>query len=393
MNRLPKLHATLMGMFLLAGCASPAVQYADNDYAGNYDNDGAYANYTDNSASCDYYTPPWGYPADYCRYELWNEPVYYRGVWYSGPIYSRNYGGETWFWLNGDWRRDEWRGPRPRIDWNRGGNVFWQGDVHRGRDRFEKPDRNPVRRTEDFRGDRDRDSDGDRRNNPMPSGGNGRFGDRGVGNGGREVNNPPPVVVNPPPPNPNAGVNGRFGDRGVGNGGRDVNNPPPVVVNPPPPNPNGGGNGRFGDRGVGNGGRDVTNTPPVVANPPPVVANPPPPVLANPRPAEVVNPPPVLANPRPAEPNGGGNGRFGDRGVGNGGREVNNSPPSANNPPPVSPSERLSGRFGDRGVGNGGSPENVRKVADTDKKPAGKPDADKGNRKGNGRRGDKDDGK
>src|SRR5262245_52736331 len=35
---------------------------------------------------CDYYTPPWGFPPDYCRYQLWNQPVYFGGSWYSGPI-------------------------------------------------------------------------------------------------------------------------------------------------------------------------------------------------------------------------------------------------------------------------------------------------------------------
>ncbi len=46
---------------------------------------------------CDYYTPPWGYPLDYCRYQTWNQPVYYGGLWYSGPIYYRAIGGVNWF--------------------------------------------------------------------------------------------------------------------------------------------------------------------------------------------------------------------------------------------------------------------------------------------------------
>ncbi len=111
-----------------AGCASTSNYYEGGSYpvSASYD------------PNCDYYTPPWGYPSDYCQYQLWNEPVFYSGTWYSGPIYYRTVGGANWFWLNGNWRRDEWRGARPRIDWNRGGNIFWRGDIRRGgRDRFE----------------------------------------------------------------------------------------------------------------------------------------------------------------------------------------------------------------------------------------------------------------
>jgi len=110
---------------LTAGCVvAPEGYYGRDDHSGN-------ANY---DPHCDYYTPPWGYPPDYCRYRIWNEPVYYSGIWYGGPIYYRTQSGTNWFWLNGGWRRDEWRGSRPRIDWNRGGNKFWRGNVHRGRD-------------------------------------------------------------------------------------------------------------------------------------------------------------------------------------------------------------------------------------------------------------------
>jgi hypothetical protein len=110
---------------LAAGCVASGDYHGSDYYSGN-------ANY---DSSCDYYTPPWGYPADYCRYRIWNQPVYYGGNWYSGPIYYRTDGGSNSFWLNGDWRRNEWRGSRPRIDWNRRGNQLWRGDVHRGRDR------------------------------------------------------------------------------------------------------------------------------------------------------------------------------------------------------------------------------------------------------------------
>ena len=66
----------------------------------------------------DYYNPPWGYPPDYCNYQVWQQPVYVGGLWYSGPIYYRDFDGDRMFWLNGGWHRDEWRGERPgHIDW------------------------------------------------------------------------------------------------------------------------------------------------------------------------------------------------------------------------------------------------------------------------------------
>lgn len=80
----------------------------------------------------DYYDPPWGYPPDYCNYNVWYEPVYVGGLWYSGPVYYRDFGGERMFWLNGGWHHDEWRGARPaHIDWGR--NMRWAGSPMRGR--------------------------------------------------------------------------------------------------------------------------------------------------------------------------------------------------------------------------------------------------------------------
>jgi len=81
--------------------------------------------------ACDYYNPPWGYPPDYCNYQVGFDPVYVGGLWYGGPIYYRNFGGSRMFWLNGGWRRDEWRGPRPAsIDWGR--NMRWSGPAMHG---------------------------------------------------------------------------------------------------------------------------------------------------------------------------------------------------------------------------------------------------------------------
>jgi hypothetical protein len=80
----------------------------------------------------DYFNPPWGYPPDYCNYNVWYEPVYFGGLWYSGPIYYRDFDGQRMFWLNGGWRRDEWRGSRPaHIDWSH--NMRWTGGAVRGR--------------------------------------------------------------------------------------------------------------------------------------------------------------------------------------------------------------------------------------------------------------------
>jgi hypothetical protein len=112
--------------------------YGDPNYSDPYY--GAPAPYYDEYAydgygdpyACDYYNPPWGYPPDYCAYQIWQEPIYYGGLWYSGPIYYRSFGGERLFWLNGGWRHDEWRGARPgHIDWGR--NMRWNGAIqHRG---------------------------------------------------------------------------------------------------------------------------------------------------------------------------------------------------------------------------------------------------------------------
>jgi hypothetical protein len=86
---------------------------------------------------CDYYTPPWGFPLDYCRYQLWTQPVYFGGTWYSGPIYYRVHSGVNWFWLNGRWCRDEWRGARPSyIDWSR--HKRWDGPRHNWRDEYRR---------------------------------------------------------------------------------------------------------------------------------------------------------------------------------------------------------------------------------------------------------------
>jgi hypothetical protein len=86
------------------------------------------------AADCDdYYSPPWGYPADYCNYEVWDQPVYADGIWYNGPIYTRADGGVRWFWIRGRWRRHAWTGTLPAFRWGRAGFVNWHGKSVRGK--------------------------------------------------------------------------------------------------------------------------------------------------------------------------------------------------------------------------------------------------------------------
>ena len=342
MNRSPKVHTLLMGFVMLAGCAGPSVVYNYNDSDSYADNAPYNSSDVDYDTACDYYTPPWGYPADYCRYQLWSEPVYYGGVWYSGPIYSRFYGGERLYWLNGDWRHDEWRGARPNIDWSRGRNVYWKGDLHHGRNDFAGP-RRPVERRVDDRRDFDpRGFDNDIRNGSSRRDGvaGDRFDNRGRGNSDRDAGG-------------NEGGNGRFGDRGRGNGGRDNN----LVM----PNPGGGpgnlnagnapvqpnqGNGRLRDGAVGNGGRgsDVT-TPPLGRG------------LAN---TGNGGREPTDSSSPVTRDQGGHLFPVRDRGNAGGNRTVA-SPESSRGPSNDNPGS------------NRPSSENVRESTDSDKKPAGRP--------------------
>ena len=61
--------------------------------------------------ACDYYAPY--YDPYACDWPVYSSPVYIGGVWYTGPIRYRNWGGHRWYWVNRGWHRDEWRGPRP----------------------------------------------------------------------------------------------------------------------------------------------------------------------------------------------------------------------------------------------------------------------------------------
>jgi len=64
-----------------------------------------------------------GCPDHFWTYPIFYRPVLVRGAWYRGPVYTRDDpSGRHWFWIRGDWRRDEWHGPRP----------FWARNVHFG---------------------------------------------------------------------------------------------------------------------------------------------------------------------------------------------------------------------------------------------------------------------
>ena len=114
-----------LGAVLLAGAAALTAMPASAQSVGfsfGYGPDAPA--FSDPCAYYDYYDqpPPWGLPPDYCDYPVYFEPVFFDGYWYRGPIYYRWEDGERLFWLNGGWRRDEWRGPRPQIRWqDRGG--------------------------------------------------------------------------------------------------------------------------------------------------------------------------------------------------------------------------------------------------------------------------------
>jgi hypothetical protein len=138
MNRIGKVAlSALMLTGATAFFAAPAS--AQDDLGFSFGIGPGFVPYSD---PCDYYDyydepPPWGLPPDYCNYPVYFEPVYYDGYWYRGPIYSRWYGGERLFWLNGGWRHDEWRGGgRPDIRWqDRGGWGRGNGAYRGGYDR------------------------------------------------------------------------------------------------------------------------------------------------------------------------------------------------------------------------------------------------------------------
>lgn len=123
------------------------------------------------------YCDDYGCPDAYWDMPVYYGPVYYGGRWFQGPIYYREYGGERWYWVRGGWRRDEWRGPRPRwwkgnyrvgpalgYDFYRANGFrhdrdrYWRGNEWRpgrdwDRDRARNWDRNKIRVDDKMRGD------------------------------------------------------------------------------------------------------------------------------------------------------------------------------------------------------------------------------------------------
>ena len=134
-----------------------------------------------------------GCPDEFWDLPIYDCPVFYRGQWYMGPVYYRHERGTTWYWVRGDWRSDEWSGPRPdgfcvgrlrpalgfdfyerhgfhmrdedRHHGHRGGHRDWD-DNWGGRDRGSVD----ADRRDDRRGhDRGRDRDYDRGHDDGPS--------------------------------------------------------------------------------------------------------------------------------------------------------------------------------------------------------------------------------
>jgi len=60
------------------------------------------------------YCDRWGCPDQFWDYPIYYCPVYYRGRWYTGPVYYRHVRGGYAYWIHGGWRRDMWNRSRPR---------------------------------------------------------------------------------------------------------------------------------------------------------------------------------------------------------------------------------------------------------------------------------------
>jgi hypothetical protein len=141
----------LFGALLIAGAATFATAPAKADVAIGF-------NFGPSDVDMAFGTPCYG--MGYCPYRVYRQPVYLDGYWYQGPIYYREVRGVPYFWYHGNWRRDEWRGPRPyNISWrgwndHRGWRDGWRGDRRWHRDH----DRN-WRHSRDRDWDRDRDRD------------------------------------------------------------------------------------------------------------------------------------------------------------------------------------------------------------------------------------------
>lgn len=64
--------------------------------------------------------------------QYYYEPIYFDGYWYHGPYRWRMHHGERVFFVDGRWRRNEWRGgPMPTSIEFRNGGV-WRGGRYEG---------------------------------------------------------------------------------------------------------------------------------------------------------------------------------------------------------------------------------------------------------------------
>jgi hypothetical protein len=83
-----------------------------------------------------------------CDAQYYYEPIYYGGAWYHGPYRWRMENGERVFFVNGGWRRNEWREnhvPDSIVFRNggyyRGGRYEGWGGAERFNARFQPNDR------------------------------------------------------------------------------------------------------------------------------------------------------------------------------------------------------------------------------------------------------------
>ena len=165
------------------------------------------------------YCDQFGCPDDFWQMPIYYGPVFWHGDWYDGPVYYREAFGHRQFWIHGDWRNDEWRGPHPGW-WREGrfgpplGVDYYRSHGFHGRWDRGGYDRRDDRREFDRRGDDrgfDRHDDrGDRghRDDRGDRGGFNRNDNRGGGpqpqaqpqqGRGGPGNNPPAAAPGAPP--------------------------------------------------------------------------------------------------------------------------------------------------------------------------------------------------
>ena len=123
------------------------------------------------------YCDQFGCPDDFWQMPIYYGPVFWHGDWYDGPVYYREAFGHRQFWIHGDWRNDEWRGPHPGW-WREGrygpplGVDYYRSHGFHGRWDRGGYDRRDDRREFDRRGD---DRGVDRHDDRGDRGGRGGF--------------------------------------------------------------------------------------------------------------------------------------------------------------------------------------------------------------------------